>query len=269
MTATPPVLAHRDGPVATVELNRPDRLNALDLATRRRLLALLTEAAEDDAVRAMVLTGAGRAFCVGQDLAATEELADAGDTVARTYNPLIWAILAAGKPVIASVNGPAVGAGMGLVLACDLVMMASTATLSCAFARMALVPDSGTSWFLGRRLGHNRAFELAVTGRGIDAAEAIALGLANEVVRADRLRAATATRAAELAAGPATAFTLTKRLLVASVEPELSAALEREAAGQGIAAATEEHLALRAAFLDRRAHYSDRGAGNEIDQGEP
>jgi 2-(1,2-epoxy-1,2-dihydrophenyl)acetyl-CoA isomerase len=249
---TSPVVVRRDGPVATVELNRPHRLNALDEPMRAALLASLTALAADDAVRVLVLTGAGRAFCVGQDLAATGELADAHDTVARTYNPLVRAIVAMGKPVVAAVNGPAVGAGMGLALACDIVLMAGSATLSCAFGKVALVPDSGTAWVLARRLGRARAFDLATTGRRVGAEEAVALGLANEVLADDELRPAAAKRAADLAAGPAVTLALTKRLLVSGGEQPLDQVLEMEALGQGRAAATDEHVALRTAFLDRR-----------------
>jgi 2-(1,2-epoxy-1,2-dihydrophenyl)acetyl-CoA isomerase len=245
------VVTGRDGPVATVELARPERLNPLDEPTRHALLTALRAADDDADVRAIVLTGAGRAFCVGQDLAAVDELTDAHDTVARTYNPLIRALRGAGKPVVAAVNGPAVGAGMGLALACDLVVMAESASLSCAFGRMALVPDTGTAWFLTRRLGQQRAFELATSGRRIGAAEALALGLANEVVPDAELRAKAAALAAELAAGPGTAFALTKRLLVTAADTDLSTVLEQEALAQGVAAATDEHLRRRTAFLER------------------
>lgn len=245
------VLVHRDGAVTTIELNRAAQLNALDAETRRALANALAEAA-DDRVRAVVLTGTGRAFCAGQDLAAASELADAGDTVARTYNPLVRAITGMAKPVIAAVNGPAVGAGMGLALACDLVVMAAGASFSCAFGKMALVPDTGTSWFLARRIGHARAFEAAVSGRKIAAAEALALGLANQVVPDGELRAVAAASADELAAGPALAFALTKRLLLAAAEQPLDAILEMEALSQGQAAASEDHTERRAAFLARR-----------------
>src|SRR5262249_53907019 len=160
-------------------------------------------------------------FCVGQDLAAVEELEDAHDTVARTYNPLITALRGCPKPVVAAVNGPAVGAGMGLALACDLVVMAESASMACAFGRVALVPDSGTSWFLARSVGHRRAFHLATTGRKITAAEAVAWGLATETATDDALHATATRRAADLAAGPRRAFALTKQLLVRAADAEL------------------------------------------------
>ena len=247
----PPVSTRLDGLVATVQLNRPDRLNPLDEPTRAALLTALTSAAAHDAVRAIVLTGAGRAFCVGQDLAAVEELEDAHDTVARTYNPLISALRGCPKPVVAAVNGPAVGAGMGLALACDLVVMAESASMSCAFGRMALVPDSGTTWFLARAVGHQRAFHLATTGRKITGTEAVAWGLANETAADDELQATATQRANDLAAGPRRAFALTKQLLTRAADADLGSMLEQEALAQGIAAATEDHISRRTAFLER------------------
>ncbi len=248
---TPTVASHRDNATVTIELTRADRLNPLDEPTRVALLAAIIEAAHDDTVHALVLTGTGRAFCVGQDLAAVAELDDAHDTVARTYNPLIHALRTCPKPVIAAVNGLAVGAGMGLALACDLVLMSESAALSCAFGRVALVPDSGTSWFLVRRLGHQLAFDIATTGRTINAAEAVALGLANRAVPDADLRALAAERAAELADGPTAAFALTKQLLVRAASADLPAMLEQEALAQGVAASNPEHVARRTAFLRR------------------
>ena len=245
------VLSRLDDAVVTVELNRPDRLNPLDESTRRALADALHAAAADPAVKAVVLTGAGRAFCVGQDLSAESELVDAHDTVARTYNPLVEAARGCPKPVLAAVNGPAVGAGMGLALACDLVLMSETASMSCAFGRMALVPDTGTAWFLARTIGHQRAFDIATTGRRIPAAEAVELGLANEVVADGDLQTVVAKRAAELAAGPDKAFALTKQLLVRAADAHLATMLAQEALSQGVAAATTEHIERRAAFLSR------------------
>jgi 2-(1,2-epoxy-1,2-dihydrophenyl)acetyl-CoA isomerase len=245
------LLVHRADAVVTIELNRPERLNALDRPTRRLLLTALTGVAADPDVRAVVLTGAGRAFCVGQDLSAVDELVDTYDTVARSYNPLIRSIVGMDKPVIAAVNGLAVGAGMGLVLACDVVVMADSAGLACAFGKMALVPDTGTSWFLARRVGHVRAFEIAMTGRTVPAPEALALGLVNRVLPRDRVREEAARLAAELAGGPEVACGLTKRLLISASEHPLEQALEMEAAGQARAAASEEHVARRTAFLGK------------------
>jgi 2-(1,2-epoxy-1,2-dihydrophenyl)acetyl-CoA isomerase len=242
-----------EGSIAQIMLSRPDALNALDLATRRALLQALARAAVDPHVRAVILTGSGRAFCSGQDLAAGDELVDAGATVADTYNPLIRAITAMDKPVIAAVNGLAVGAGMGLALACDLVLMAQDAFFSCAFVRVGLVPDSGITSVLVRRLGHTRAFALAASARRVGADEALTLGLISEVVADDELQSAARERAAELASGPGYALALTKRLLrLAAGEPP-DRMLDLEARAQGAAAATSEHAEGVAAFLERRA----------------
>lgn len=240
---------NRTGQVATIKLNRPDRLNALNAAVRNRLLEALRLIGADEGVRAVILTGAGRAFCVGQDLSAADELDDAHDTVSRTYNPLIRAITGMDKPVIAAVNGLAVGAGMGLALACDLVLMADNASFSCAFGKMALVPDSGTSWFLVRRVGYLLAFDLAMTGRKLTAPDAARLGLANAVFSSSELLSKASERAHELAIGPRKSILLTKRLLVAAADQSLDATLENEALSQGIAAKNEEHISRRIAFM--------------------
>jgi 2-(1,2-epoxy-1,2-dihydrophenyl)acetyl-CoA isomerase len=244
-----PVEINRTGQVATIKLNRPDRLNALNAAVRHRLLEALRLIGADEGIRAVILTGAGRAFCVGQDLSAADELDDAHDTVSRTYNPLIRAITGMDKPVIAAVNGLAVGAGMGLALACDLVLMADNASFSCAFGKMALVPDSGTSWFLVRRVGYLLAFDLAMTGRKLTATDAARLGLANAVFSSAELLSKASERADELASGPRKSILLTKRLLVAAANQSLDATLENEALSQGIAAKNGEHTSRRIAFM--------------------
>jgi 2-(1,2-epoxy-1,2-dihydrophenyl)acetyl-CoA isomerase len=247
------VAVRRAGGVATITIARPDRLNALDLPTRRALLAALRSAAADAAVRAVVLTGTGRAFCVGQDLAAVHELDHADETVAATYNPLAYTIATMPKPVVAAVNGLAVGAGMGLALACDLRLAAETASFACAFGKVGLVPDTAVSWYLVRELGHARAFELAATGRTVPAAEALALGLLNEVVPVDALSTRAAEVADGLAAGPATALALTKQQFRDVAETSLESVLALEARHQGTAAAHSDHIEGRTAFAERRA----------------
>lgn len=244
------VTRERDG-VRTVALNRPDRLNALDEPCRVELLGALTDAGSAAAVGAVVLTGEGRAFCTGQDVAASEELLDAGATVADTYNPLARAIRAMPKPVIAAINGPAVGAGLGLALCCDLRLMAADSYMACAFGRVGLVPDTGTTIGLVRALGHAWAFEAAVSGRRIGAEEALAARLVNEVVPGADLAARTTELAARLAAGPQPALALTKELMVAAVRQGEDEVLELEARFQGIAAASEAHHEAIAAFHSR------------------
>jgi 2-(1,2-epoxy-1,2-dihydrophenyl)acetyl-CoA isomerase len=243
----------RDGAVATVTLTRPDKLNALDRATRWELIGALRDVAADDTVRAVVLTGTGRAFCVGQDLAAVEELEHADETVAGSYNPIAQVIADMPKPVVAAVNGLAVGAGFGLALACDQRLASDTASFSCAFSKVGLVPDTAASWYLVRELGYTRAFRLAATGRTVRAAEALELGLLDDVVPADELAGRVADLAHELASGPALALALTKRQFRAVGEVSFSAALAMEARHQGEAAAHPDHVEGRTAFTEKRA----------------
>jgi 2-(1,2-epoxy-1,2-dihydrophenyl)acetyl-CoA isomerase len=242
---------HVEAGVATITLNRPDLLNALDEPTRLALTSAVRAADENDAVGAIILTGAGRAFCAGQDLNASHELTDAADTVARTYSPIAEAISDIGTPVIAAVNGLAVGAGMGIALACDVVLLSDRAFFASVFGRVALVPDTGVAWQLVRTLGYLRAYDIVSTGRRIEPAEALALGLATEVVPEASLRERARERAAALAAGPALAQTLTKRILRTAQVVDLPAALALEAQSQGLAARDEEHLRRRTAFLSR------------------
>lgn len=246
------VEVRRAGAVATVALVRPERRNALDLPTRQALLAALEEVAADGDVRAVVLTGTDGAFCAGQDLAAREELVDAGATVADSYNPLARALRDMPKPVVAAVTGPAVGAGMGLALACDIVLLSERAVMACVFVKVGLVPDTGVTHELVARVGRARAFEIAATARPIAADEAVALGLANAVHPAASVFEAAQLLAAELAAGPAFALALTKRLLTAAEVTEPDRMLDLEARAQGAAAATAEHAEGVAAFGEKR-----------------
>jgi 2-(1,2-epoxy-1,2-dihydrophenyl)acetyl-CoA isomerase len=243
----------RAGAVAIVVLDRPDRLNALDRATRWELVTALRGIAGDGSVRAVVLTGAGRAFCVGQDLAAVAELEHADETVAGSYNPIAQTIAGMPQPVVAAVNGLAVGAGMGIALACDLRLAADTASFSCAFGQVGLVPDTAVSWYLVRELGYAVAFELAASGRPIPAAEAQRLGLLNEIVPVDELGARALARAHALAASSVSALALTKRQFRAAAELSFEAVLALEARHQGVAAAHPDHLEGRAAFAEKRA----------------
>jgi 2-(1,2-epoxy-1,2-dihydrophenyl)acetyl-CoA isomerase len=239
------------GGVAILTLDRPDRLNALDEPMRLALARAVREADAEESVGAILLTGAGRAFCAGQDLTAHHELDDAADTVTRTYNPMAQAITEVDTPVIAAVNGAAVGAGMGIALACDVILLSDRAFFASVFGQVALVPDTGVAWQLVRTLGYPRAYDLVSTGRRVDAAEALALGLATEVVPADSLMERARQRAAELAAGPRLAQALTKRILRTAEVADLPETLTLEARSQGVAARDEEHLRRRAAFLSR------------------
>jgi 2-(1,2-epoxy-1,2-dihydrophenyl)acetyl-CoA isomerase len=240
--------------VATITLDRPDARNALDAALKRELLAAIRAAGRDRAVRAVVLTGAGPAFCAGQDLRESSGPdAPALSTVLReTYNPLILAMRRLDTPIVAAVNGVAAGAGMALALACDLRIAADTASFVLAFGRVGLVPDSGTTWFLPRLVGAARAAELALIGDPISAADAERWGLVNRVVPAEALAAEAREVAARLAAGAPRANALTKRALNRSLESGLEAQLDDEAAYQGIAGRTADHREGVVAFLEKR-----------------
>ena len=243
----------RDGAVLTVTLNRPDVLNALNAAAHEALAAALKEARRND-VRAVVLTGAGRGFCVGQDL--TEFREQAGDIGARlrgNYHPNIKAIRALEKPVIAAVNGAAAGAGLSLACACDLRIASAQATFVPAFVNIGLIPDSGGTFFITRLIGQSRAFEWLCSGRRLSAAEAQQWGVVSEVVEVSGLAARAAELAGELAALPTRAIGMTKRLLDRAPTATLDEQLEWEAQLQAAATQTEDFREGVAAFLEKRA----------------
>jgi 2-(1,2-epoxy-1,2-dihydrophenyl)acetyl-CoA isomerase len=246
------VRVERDGAVATLVLDRPQAMNAVTKASRRELIAAIKDVARDRAVRAVVLTGEGRAFCAGQDLREEGALEDVAATVRETYAPIVSGLVAMEKPVIAAINGPAAGAGLSFALACDLRLMAEDAFLTMAFSNIALVPDSGGSWFLARSLGYARALELAITGRRVDADEALALGLVQQVVPGSRLRTVAAELAAELAARPTQAIAWTKRLMREALTSTLEQTVESEAQLQAIAVRSHDHQEGVRAFLERR-----------------
>ena len=253
MSDTPSqLLVTHDGAVQTITLNRPDVLNALDLAMHERLAAALDRAAQPD-VRALVITGSGRGFCVGQDVGEfPRDAAAVGELLSRHFNPAIRALCGLPKPVIAAINGPAAGAGLALALACDLRLAAASASLVPAFGRIGLVPDSGLSHTLPRLIGSAAAFDWMVSGRRIAAPEAEAMGLVTRVVEDADLAAETAALATELAAGPTTAIGLTKQLIGRSLESSLDEQLAEEARLQAIAAAGDDFGEGVAAFLEKR-----------------
>jgi len=242
----------RDGAVLTITLNRPDVLNAFNTGMHRALATALREA-RDGGVRAVVITGAGRGFCVGQDLTEFREApGDIGSRLRVNYHPNIRAIRALEKPVIAAVNGAAAGAGMSLACACDLRIAADSATFVPAFINIGLIPDSGGSYFVTRILGPARAFEWLASGRRLTAAEAQVWGLISEVVELDALGARAASFAAQLAELPTRGVGMTKRLLDHAVTASLDEQLEREAQLQAAATQTEDFKEGVAAFLEKR-----------------
>jgi len=242
----------RDGAVATITLNRPQARNALTVEMKNSLLAALGRAAADPAVRAVIITGAGDAFCAGQDLREHGELLAAGqtlDTVRLHYNPIITAVMTMPKPVIAAVNGSAAGAGASLALACDLRVAARGASLLMAFARVGLGPDSGASWTLPRLTGTARAAELLMLAEPVPADQALAAGLVTSVVDDDKLAGAAGALAARLATGPTAAYAAIKTALVFAASHGLAESLEKEAQLQEDLGRTADHRAATSAFL--------------------
>jgi 2-(1,2-epoxy-1,2-dihydrophenyl)acetyl-CoA isomerase len=253
----PSVLSDREGAVAVVTLNRPGQRNALDLEMKTALLDALTEAALDPEVRAVVLTGAGSAFCVGQDLGEHAEALSADpraafETVERHYSPIVLALATMPKPVIAAVNGTCVGAGLGFALACDLRVYADGTTLGTAFSSIGLTCDSGLSSTLARSVGDLRARDLVLTARTFRPADAVAWGMAGEIVAAEDVLTVAIGQASKLAKGPTAAFAESKMLLAGATYRSLAAALTDEAAAQTRCGLTDDHSAAVSAFLGKR-----------------
>lgn len=244
-----------DDPVATITLNRPDSLNALDRQTKEALRAAL-EAARDDDSRAVVLAGEGRGFCVGQDLREHAEDLRAGiglgDTVRRYYNPIIRELAEMPKPVVASIGGMAAGAGASLAMACDFRMVAQSGGFLMAFAGVGLSADSGASWLLPRLVGRARAAELLMLAESVDAGRALELGLADWIVPDAELQDAVARLANRLAAGPTVAYHTIRSSLDYGMSHDLDETLELEAELQATCAGTEDHRSATFAFLDKQ-----------------
>ncbi|MGI8698855.1 MAG: enoyl-CoA hydratase-related protein [Mycobacteriales bacterium] len=239
--------------VATITMNRPESLNSLSRQMKTDLLAVLRQARGDDGVRGVVLTGAGRAFCVGQDLREHADTLAAGSgigtTVREHYLPIALEIATMPKPVVAAVNGMAAGAGAAFAFAADFRLAADTAGFLMAFARVGLAADSGASWTLQRLVGYGRASALLMLAEPIAAPAALEMGLVNAVVPVDDLAGATAELAAKLAAGPTAAYAGIKRQLAFAATADLPTALEYEAAEQERAGATADHRAATEAFV--------------------
>lgn len=242
-----PVRYAVDGGVATITFDRPDQMNSLDTATKEALLAAVLRAGSDDAVRAVVLTGSGRAFSVGQDLRehvealATKSMEEVWATVEVHYAPIARGIAEMPKPVIAAINGVAAGAGMSIALSCDLRIAADTAGFNTAFTGIALSCDTGSSWTLPRLVGATRAAELLLLPRTVKADEALAIGLVNQVVPADDLAAEAAALAARLAAGPTLAFASVKASLAYASTHSLSETLDFEGEMMARTGASTDH----------------------------
>jgi 2-(1,2-epoxy-1,2-dihydrophenyl)acetyl-CoA isomerase len=248
----PEVETSRDGAVLTITLNRPDVLNAFTAEMHRQLVGAFKEARAAD-VRAVVITGAGRGFCVGQDLNEFGEAArDIAGRLRTNYHPTIRAVRELEKPVIAAVNGPAAGAGLSFACACDLRVAAEGATFVPAFINIGLVPDMGGTFFVTRLLGSPRAFEWMTSGRRVTAQEALEWGLVSEVVPDDRLAGRAAEWAAQLAAMPTRGIGMSKRLFDSADRATLEEQLERESQLQAAATQTADFREGVDAFLEKR-----------------
>jgi len=255
MTEQAPLLFEVCDGVATLTLNRPAALNALNLALKAELAARIRELGARADVRAVVLTGAGRGFCSGGDIREMDAGRSATETRARLaaiHREIIVPLAALEKPVIAAVNGPAVGAGLSLAMACDLIFASDQARFGMVFVLRGLVPDAGAAFRLARLVGLARAKELAFSGRTVEAAEAMAIGLVQRVMPADRLLLETQAYAAQLAQGATVAIGLTKRLLDLAPSSTQEAMTEHEIGAAIQAVATVDHAEALRAFSEHR-----------------
>lgn len=247
------VLSSRDGAVLTITLNRPEVYNAINRALHEALAAALREAGDPE-VRAVVLTGAGRGFCAGQDLREFQELpGGVGQALEETYHPNIRAIRSLEKPVIAAVNGACAGAGLSLACACDVRVASSNASFVPGFIGIGLVPDAGGTWFIHRLLGFSRAFEWMVSNRRLSSSEALEWGLVSEDIPADEFETRVADLAAWYAELPTRGVAMTKQLFEHAFAASLEDQLELEAALQQAATQTEDFSEGVQAFLEKRA----------------
>ncbi len=252
------ILIEKNEHIEKITLNRPDALNALNEKMGEELNAALKEADKDEKTRCLVLTGAGRAFCAGEDVAGLKERygggsqPSLGDHLRKKYHPLIMRIRGMEKPIIGRINGIAAGSGASIALACDIRIASEEAGLKQAFIGVGLVPDSGSSYFLTRLIGPGRALELIMTGRTMGSKEAEALGLFHKVVPSSGLDSAVDQLAQQLSSGPTKALGLSKRIVNKVSGLDLSDAMEYEAHNQDIAGRTSDHLEAVRAFLEKR-----------------
>jgi enoyl-CoA hydratase/carnithine racemase len=247
----------QDG-IATLTLNRPERLNALGDTLRDDLHDAIEQASGDAGIRAMIITGAGRGFCAGGDVKAMHEAREAGreraliDRIAPSRDRVLQLMRDAPQPIIAAVNGPAAGAGMNLALGCDIRIASTAAKFGQAFVRRGLHPDWGGTYFLPRLVGAAKACELIFTGDRLGAEEAYRLGIVNAVVSPEELMATTYALARKIAAGPPIAIRLAKRAIYRNMEADLRASLEFETFAQNICADTEDAREGARAFVEKR-----------------
>jgi 2-(1,2-epoxy-1,2-dihydrophenyl)acetyl-CoA isomerase len=244
--------------VRTFTLNRPEAFNSLTVGLKESLRDGLADAAADPSVRAVVLTGAGKAFCAGQDLKEHIAALEAADpapfhTVAEHYNPIVRAITTMPKPVIAAVNGMAAGAGASFAYACDLRVVARSAKFLMAFATIGLTADSGASWTLPRLIGYGRAMELMLLAKPVTAEQALSIGMVTDVVDDGTALAAAQELASRMATGPTTGYAKIKQALLTAASADLEQALAAEDAAQSALGATTDHREAVDAFVNKRS----------------
>ncbi len=254
----PHLVVTADGGVATITLNRPDRLNAFTSEMLTDLGTTLERLAADDTVRCLLITGAGRGFCAGQDLADRSvapgnEPPDLGESLQKRYNPVVTAIRTMPKPVVMAVNGVAAGAGANLALSGDIVIAARSARFIQSFARLGLIPDSGGTYLLPRLAGHARTMGMVLLAEPVDAERALAWGMVWSVVDDDDLAATASALAADLAAGPTAGYARIKQAINASLDNTLADQLDLERELQQAAGRSAEYAEGVAAFMDKRA----------------
>ncbi|MFA5550616.1 MAG: enoyl-CoA hydratase-related protein [Trueperaceae bacterium] len=245
------IALHEEGGALRITLDRPEVLNALTFELLGELAHALRGPAAESGVRAVLITGAGRGFCAGADLASTPLSGDIGEILETSYHPVVHAIAELNKPVIAGVNGVAAGAGLSLALACDMRFLAQSASFAVGFTGIGLVMDAGGSYFLPRLVGVGRAMELALSNRRVGAEEALALGLGERILEGDFAQQVW-VETLKLAQGPTLAYGLLKRELRASLSNGLSEQLALEARSQARAATSADVREGITAFMEKR-----------------
>lgn len=252
------LLVEQKGAVQIITLNRPEKLNSFNDELTFKLQDALKEAEKDSNTRAIILTGAGRGFCAGQDLQSRAVSADSGqkvslgDSIRRRYNPIIIRLRRMEKPIICAINGVAAGAGASVTFACDFRFAAEGASFIQSFSKIGLIPDSGSTFFLPRLIGVSRALDLIFTADKLETEEALRLGLINKIVPADQLMSCALEFAERLAKGPTKAYGLTKRAVNRAVFPDLEELLDYEASLQEIAGRSEDFAEGVKAFAEKR-----------------
>ncbi len=248
------VKVERKGPVAVVRFNRPDSLNAIDAGIRADLFAAINEVNNDDSIRIVILTGAGRAFCAGADLSEKQpDDFNVEDMINQEYKPLLMAITEAPKPWISAVNGAAAGIGSSFAMNCDLTVMADNAYLYQAFAAISLIPDGGATWHLARTVGRKKAYELIALGEKLQADQCLELGLCNRVVPADRLMDEAMGLAHELVAKAPLSLRYAKQSLNSAMTESVGDTISNEARLQSLCMNSEDAVEGAIAFMQKRA----------------